>query len=181
MRMRKTATILGAAAVLSLLLSYFPAIARAGSGDLTRLAAAENGDGGGTSVNLVVQQVTVRPVRAYVGDVIEIDVVIDNREDGSDTTWAEVYANKKSVAKQMFRWGSPGAERNTRLQIPWDTRRMPPGEYKVKVEAFVFHDASPFDNELTLKQPVILVAPGSAFPGGEPAGGSVTEIDPRYK
>ena len=43
---------------------------------------------------------------------------------------------------------------------------MAPGEYKVKAEAFVFQDTSPFDNDLTLKQPVILVAPGGQFPGG---------------
>jgi hypothetical protein len=127
----------------------------------------DNGDGGGTAINLTVRQVTVQPVRAHVGDAIDIEVWIDNREDGSDTTWAEVYANKKPVAKQMFRWGNPAGDRTTKLNIRWDTRGMAPGEYKVKVEAFVFNDISPFDNELALAQPVVLVEPGGKFPGGE--------------
>jgi len=181
MRIGKTVSILGAAAILSVIFTTCPAGALAGPRGLFRLADMDNGDGGGTAINLTVRQVTVQPVRAHVGDAIDIEVWIDNREDGSDTTWAEVYANKKPVAKQMFRWGNPAGDRTTKLNIRWDTRGMAPGEYKVKVEAFVFNDISPFDNELALAQPVVLVEPGGKFPGGEAAGGSATEIDPRYK
>lgn len=181
MRIGKAALILGAAVLLSAASMSAPAEVSAGPGGMLRLADMESGDGGGAAINLTVRQVTVRPVRAYVGDPVDIEVWIDNREDGSETTWAEVYANKKRVAKQMFRWGTPGMERTSKLNMRWDTRGMAPGEYKIKVEAFVYNDISPFDNELALAQPVILAEPGGAFPGGQQAGGSATEIDPRYK
>ena len=172
MRIAKKMSILLSAAVFLAVFTSFSTEA---------LAEMESGDGGGSAVNLTVQQVTVQPIRAYVGDVIDVEVWIDNREDGSETTWAEVFANKKVVAKQMFQWGTPGMDRLSKLYIKWDTRGMAPGEYKVKVEAFVFHDISPFDNELALKQPVVLAAPGGEFPGGMQAGGSVTVIDERYR
>jgi len=181
MRMGKMMSILGAAATLSFLVSSFPAVACAGGRPMIRLADFDGGNGGGTSVNLTVRKVTVQPIRAYIGDVIDVEVWIENREDGSETSWAEVYANKKVVAKEMFRWGTPGMERTYKLYIKWDTRGMAPGEYKVKVEAYVSHDVDPFDNDLTMSKPIVLAAPGSGFPGGEQAGGSVTEIDPRYK
>lgn len=170
MGIRKELSILGAAAILSIPFLSF-------STDVL----ADMEDGGGTAINLTVQKVTVQPTRAYVGDTIDVEVWIDNRLDGSDTTWAEVYANKKAVAKQMFRWGTPGMDRTSKLNISWDTSGMAPGEYKVKAVAFVFNDASPFDNELAVNQPVVLVAPGDAFPVGAQAGGSATEIDERYK
>ena len=172
MRIGKEMSVLLVSAILSTAISSFSTEA---------LAEIDSGDGGGAAVNLTVQQVTVQPIRAHVGDVIDVEVWIDNREQGSETTWAEVYANKKVVAKQMFRWGTPGMDRLSKLYIKWDTRGMAPGEYKVKVEAFVFRDISPFDNELALKQPVVLVAPGGVFPGGTQAGGSATVIDERYK
>ena len=173
--------ILSAAVLLSAAVTLLPTAAMAGPQGLIRLAAADGGDGGGHAVNLTLQQVTIYPVRAYIGDPIYVNVVVDNREDGSDTSWVELYANKKKVAQQMFRWGSPGSDRSYKVGLTWDTSGMTPGEYKVKAEVFVFDDVSPFDNELTLAQPVILVAPGGQFPEGASAGGSVTEIDPRYK
>ena len=176
MQIGKTKSILGATAILSVLFSSFSTEALAGDRQLLRFAGMEF-----AAIDLTVQKVTVQPIRAYVGDVIDVEVWIDNRQDGSQTTWAEVYANKKVVAKQMFRWGTPGMDHLTKLNIPWDTRGMAPGEYKVKVEAFVYKDVSPFDNELALNQPVVLVAPGDKFPRGEQAGGSVTVIDERYK
>lgn len=180
MRIGKTASILWAAAILSVIISSWPTLTLAGPRGLIRLAAID-GDGGGAAINLTVRQVTVRPVRAHVGDPVDIEVWIENREDGSETTWAEVYANRKRVANRMFRWGTPGMDRTTKLDIRWDTRGMAPGEYRIKVEAFVFSDISPFDNELVLAQPVILAEPGGGFPGGQQAGGSATEIDPRYR
>ena len=172
MRAGKKLSFLLAVAVFLAVFTYFSTEAQ---------AEMESGDGGGAAVNLTVQRVTVQPIRAYIGDVINVEVWIDNREQGSETSWAEVYANKKMVAKQMFRWGTPGADHLSKLNLQWDTRGMAPGAYKVKAEAFVFHDISPFDNELALKQPVVLVAPGGEFPGGMQAGGSETVIDERYK
>jgi hypothetical protein len=180
MRKAKALSILVAAA-LAVGHSSLAAEAFAGGRHAIRLAEMEMGDGGGRSVDLVVWKVTVTPVRAHVGDVIDVDVWIDNREDGSDTTWAQLYAGKKVVAKQMFRWGTPGMDRAIRLSMKWDTAGMAPGEYRVKVEAYVPEDNSPFDNDLAAPQPVILVAPGEGFPGGAQQGGSATEIDPRYK
>jgi len=181
MRIRKdTIAILGVFILLSAAALFFPADAMAGQRNLIQLAASDGG-GGGQAVNLTVEQVTVNPIRAYIGDLVYVEVVIDNRQDGSDASWVEIYANKKAVAKQMFRWGTPGAERKSKLILKWDTSGMAPGEYKIKAEAFVFYDISPFDNELTLEEPVILVAPGEQFPGGASAGGSATKIDPRYK
>lgn len=171
MRFGKTISLFGAAILSFVALSV----------STVALADMDGGDGGGAAVNLTVRKVTVEPIRAHVGDVIDVEVWVENREEGSETSWAEVYANKKVVAKQMFRWGTPGDERTSKLYIKWDTRGMAPGEYKVKVEAFVFQDVSPFDNEIAVSKPIILAAPGNGFPGGEPAGGSVTEIDPRYK
>ncbi len=179
MRVGKTISILGVM-VLSVLLSAFPAAVLAGGRPMIRLADMDDGDGN-SAIDLTIRQVTVQPVRAYVGDTVDVEVWIENREGGSDTTWAELYAGGKLVGKQMFRWGTPGADRTTRLHIQWDTTGMAPGEYKIKVEAFVFNDTYSFDNDFTVKEPVILAAPGSGFPGGAPAGGSVTEIDPRYK
>jgi len=172
MRSGKKLSILLAAVFLAVFASFSAA---------ARAEMDGGGDGGGTAVNLTVQKVIVRPIRAHVGDVIDVEVWIDNREDGSDTSWAEVYAGKKVVAREMFRWGTPGMERTYKLYIKWDTSGMAPGEYKVKVDAPVSQDIDSFDNELAVPKPIILAAPGSGFPGGEQAGGSITEIDPRYK
>jgi hypothetical protein len=178
------ATATTAAVVLTAGLIFLSTRADAGPGPMMRLAAAESGDGGGSAINLTVRQLIVQPIRAYVGDVVRIEMWVDNREDGSQSSNAEVFANKKRVGRQLFRWGggSPGAgERLYKLYFDWDTKGWAPGEYKIKAEVFVFEDTSPFDNELTAKQTVILAAPGGGFPGGETAGGSYTEIDPRYK
>lgn len=172
--------ILGCFILLSAIALFLPADAVGAPKNLIQLASSD-GDGGGHAVNLTVERVTVSPIRAYIGSPINVEVVIDNREDGSDMCWVKIYANKKEVAKQMFRWGTPGAEKKYRLNFVWDTSGMAPGNYKIKAEAFVFQDISPFDNELTLTEPVILVAPDEQFPGGASAGGSATEVDPRYK
>lgn len=180
MRIGKAVSILGAAAVLSLQAWSLSGEALAGVRGPIRLAEMQDGNGG-SAVNLTVWKLTVRPIHAHVGDVIDVEVWIDNREDGSETTWAKVYANGKEVAREPFRWGTPGMDHNYKLFMQWDTRGMAPGSYNVKVEAFVFQDSDPFDNEMTLKQPVILVEPGGKLPGGEPGGAGTTEIDPRYK
>ena len=144
-----------------------------GSPDRIRLA-----DGpGDMSINLAVRQLTVTPVRAHVGDTIHVEVLIENKAEGSNTTTADLYANGKLIGRKLFTWGWSLGERLYRLSFDWDTRGVSPGEYKIRAEAFVWTDTSPFDNDLEMKQPVILVSPGEAFPGGETAGGSATETD----
>ena len=132
------------------------------------------------NVDLAVRQVTVTPVRAYVGDKVLVEVLIENKAEGRNTTNADIYANGKLVGRQLFTWGRDVGERLYRLTFVWDTRGVPSGEYKIRAEAFVWVDTSPFDNDLTVQQPVVLAPPGGAFPGGEAAGGTVTQTDPRF-
>jgi len=146
------------------------------------LLADTDGGGGGVDMNidLAVRQVTVTPVRAHVGDVIHVDVVIENKAEGSRTTNAELLVNGKVVRSQLFTWGMSPGERLSRLSFDWDTRKVSPGEYRIGAQAFVWEDTSPFDNRLDVTQPVRIAPVGGAFPGGEAEGGSATETDPRF-
>ena len=146
-----------------------------GPPEMIRLAGPSD-----VNIDLAVRQLTVTPVRAYVGDTIHVEILIENKAEGSDSTTADLYANKKLIGRQLFTWGWTGGERLYRLSFDWGTRSVPPGEYKIRAEAFVWADTSKFDNDLEVKQPVILVSPGAPFPGGETAGGSATETDPRF-
>jgi hypothetical protein len=139
-------------------------------------------DGGGSDMNidLAVRQVTVTPVRAHAGDVIHVEVVIENKAEGSQTTNAELLVNGKVVARQLFTWGMSPGERLYRLSFDWDTRKVPPGEYRIGAQAFVWEDSSKFDNRLDVTQPVLIAPAAGGFPGGEAAGGSATETDPRF-
>jgi hypothetical protein len=141
---------------------------------------ADMDGGGGVNVDLAVRQVTVAPVRAHSGDVVHVDVVIENKAEGSRTTSADLLVNGKVVARKLFTWGMSPGERLYRLSFDWDTRKVLPGEYRIGAEAYVWEDTSPFDNKLDVTQPVLIVPAGSAFPGGETEGGSVTETDPRF-
>ena len=78
------------------------------------------------NIDLAVRQVTVTPVRAHVGDIIHVDVVIENKAEGSRTTPAELLVNGKVVASQLFTWGISPGERLYRLSFDWDTRKVPP-------------------------------------------------------
>jgi hypothetical protein len=144
------------------------------------LLADMDGGGGGVNVDLAVRQVTVTPVRAHVGDVVHVDVLIENKGEGSRTTPAELLVNGKVVASKLFTWGWSSGERLFRLSFDWDTRKAAPGEYKIGARAFVWEDTSPFDNQLDVTQSVLIVPAGAAFPGGETEGGSATETDPRF-
>jgi len=143
------------------------------------LADMDGGDGG-KNVDLAVRQVTVSPVRAHVGDVIHVDVVIENKAEGSGTTPAELLVNGKAVASHLFTWGWSAGDRLYKMSFDWDTRKVSPGEYRIGAQAFVWEDTSPFDNRLDVTQPVLLVPAGGAFPGGGTGGGSATETDPRF-
>jgi len=46
------------------------------------LLADMDGGGGGVNIDLAVRQVTVTPVRARAGDVINVEVVIENKAEG---------------------------------------------------------------------------------------------------
>jgi hypothetical protein len=142
------------------------------------LAENDVGDGG-ANIDLAVRQVTVAPVRAHVGDVVRVEVVVENKDEGMATSNAELLVNGKAVARQLFTWGLSPGERLYRLAFVWNTRGVPPGEYRIGAEAFVWGDTSPFDNRLVVGQPVIVAPAGGAFPGGAAAGGSATETDPR--
>jgi hypothetical protein len=144
------------------------------------LADMDGGGGSDVNIDLAVRQVTVTPIRAHVGDVVRVDVVIENKAEGSRTTPAELLVNGKVVASQLFTWGWSPAERLHRLSFEWDTRKAPPGEYQIGARAFVWEDTSPFDNRLDVTQPVRIVPAGGGFPGGEASGGSATETDPRF-
>jgi len=142
------------------------------------LADMDGGDGGDMNIDLAVRQVTVSPVRAHVGDVIHVDVVIENKFEGSRTTPAELLVNGKPVASHLFTWGRDPGDRISRLSFTWDTRGVHPGQYRIGARAEVWEDSSPFDNELDVKTPVLIAPAGGEFPGGGAAGGEVTETDP---
>jgi len=144
------------------------------------LLADMDGGGNGVNIDLAVRQVSVTPVRAHVGDIIHVDVVVENKAEGSRTTPAELLVNGKVVASQLFTWGWSPGERLYRMSFDWDTRKVSPGEYRIGARAFVWEDSSPFDNRLDVTQPVRIVPAGSAFPGGETEGGSAMETDPRF-
>jgi hypothetical protein len=132
------------------------------------------------NIDLAVRQVTVAPVRAHAGDVVHVDVVIENKGEGTRTTNAELLVNGKVVARQLFTWGVSAGERLYRLSFDWDTRGIPPGEYRIGAQAFVWEDTSPFDNRLDVSQKVVIAPASAEFPGGGTAGGRATETDPRF-
>jgi len=139
-----------------------------------------DGDGGDMNIDLAVRQVTVTPVRAHAGDIIHVDVVIENKFEGSRTTSAELLVNGKPVASHLFTWERSPGDRISRLSFTWDTRGVRPGPYRIGARAVVWEDSSPFDNELDVKTPVLIAPAGGEFPGGGAAGGEVTETDPRF-
>ena len=149
-------------------------------GTIEPVLLADMDGGGGVNVDLAVRQVTVAPVRAHSGDVVHVDVVIEYKGEGSRTTTAELLANGKVVASQLFTWGMSPGDRLYRLSFDWVTRGVSPGEYRIRARAFIWEDTSPFDNRLDVTLPVRIAPAGGGFPGGEAAGGSVTETDPRF-
>ncbi len=96
---------------------------------------------GDMNINLAVRQLTVTPVRAHVGDTIHVEVQIENKAEGSNTTTADLYANGKLIGRELFTWGWSPGERLYRLSFDWDTRGVSPGEYKIRAEAFVRPDS----------------------------------------
>lgn len=146
------------------------------------LAAAETASAwgqetdGGAYINLIVREVRVAPVSARVGDPVRIEVVVENRGEGSDTVPLRVYAGKREVASKLYTYGWSEGDRVTRESFTWDTRGADPGSYRIRAEISVWTDASEFDNELALEEPVVLVPPVQ-----EPRGGTAFTRDPRWR
>jgi hypothetical protein len=145
--------------------------------------ASAGGGGDADYADIFVKEVRVSPVRANVGDVIRIDMrwvywgEVSNRY--YETTRAEVHANGKVVASSPFVYDYGASLGDEYAQTwYWDTRGLPPGKYRIKGEVFLWRDATPYDNFLAVKEPVILVAPGAAFPGGQDAGGTGVARNP---
>jgi hypothetical protein len=150
----------------------------------SRMLFASGGEGG-ANVDISVREVKVSPVRARVGDVIRIDMRwmywgdIGNRE--YQTTKAEIRANGKVVGSVPFVYDYGASLGDEYVHTwSWDTRGFPPGEYRIRGEVFLWPDATPYDNFLALKEPVILLAPGSEFPGGQEAGGEGVARNPSF-
>lgn len=137
----------------------------------------------GAHVDLVVRKVSVTPVRAHVGDSITIEMTWeywgDLVNDYYDTTIAEVRANGKVVAEKPFVY-SFGANLGEvyRETFLWDTKGMAPGKYRIRGEVPLRLDATPYDNFLEVKEPVILLPQGAALPSGEEGGGTVAASNP---
>jgi hypothetical protein len=143
------------------------------------------GGGEGAHVDIVVKELIVSPVEAHVGNVIRIDMRwmywgdISNRE--YQTTKAEIRANGKVVGSVPFVYDY-GASLGDEYahSFHWDTRGIPPGNYRIRGEVFLWQDVTPYDNFLVVKEPVILLAPGAEFPGGREAGGAGVARNPSW-
>lgn len=144
-----------------------------------RLASGEGG-GDGAHVDLVVRKVAFTPVRAHVGDIVRIEMVWEYWGDITnnyyDTTFAEVRANGKVVAKKPFVYDF-GARLGEvyRETFLWNTKDMAPGEYRIRAEVPLRLDATPYDNFLDVKEPLLLFPEGAPIPAGEERGVGVAE------
>lgn len=135
------------------------------------------GDDGGAHVDLVVRKVLVAPVRAHVGDLIRIEMEWEYWGEMTnnyyDTTFAEILANGKTVARKPFvyEFGAQLGD-SYRETFLWDTKGMAPGKYRIRGEVPLRLDATPFDNYLVVKEPVVLMPEGASVPAGQGKGGS---------
>jgi hypothetical protein len=151
-----------------------------------KLLVLAGGGGEGAHVDIFVKEVKVSPIRARVGEFIRIDMrwvywgAIGNRY--YETTKAEIRANGKVVASSPFIYDY-GASLGDKYDHTWfwDTRGFPPGEYRIRGEVFLWLDATPYDNFLVVKEPVILLAPGAEFPKGQEGGGTGVARNPAFK
>lgn len=145
--------------------------------------ASEQGSGDGAHVDLVMRKITVSPARAHVGDVVTIEMILEYRgemiNNYYDTTFAEVSANGRVVARKPFvyNFGARFGD-EYRETIHWDTTGMAPGRYRIRGEVPLRLDATPFDNFLVVKESVILVPEGAPFSAGEEAGGTAVATNP---
>src|SRR3990172_780510 len=112
---------------------------------------------GGAHVDLVVRKITASPARAHVGDTIRIEMAWEYwgeiTNNYYDTTFAQVSANGKLVARKPFVYNF-GAQLGDeyRETFLWDTKGMSPGEYRIRGEVPLRLDATPYDNFLVVKK-----------------------------
>lgn len=175
--MRQVGVVVAAAACLFLAMG-----AQARGGGFVRGVSDASPGGQGAYVNLIVREVRVTPIRAHVGDVVRIELAVEAQGDSYyDHTTVEVRANGKVVADKLFTYGFGGTSGKVyRETLLWDTRGARPGEYRIRGEVFLFYDASEFDNFLDVKQPLVLLPAGQAFPPGVEPGGTAAGVDPRW-
>lgn len=165
-----------AVSMLLLLLSWGKPVAGGG-----RFADSSSPGGGGTGLNFIVREIRVTPIRAHVGDLIKVEMIVENQGgEGAGTSTERIYANGKSVAQKLFHYDIAGGTFYHETLF-WDTKGVAPGEYKIRGEVFLWYDTSEFDNYLDVKQPVELLPPGAAISGKDAGGGYAIARDPRYK
>jgi hypothetical protein len=105
------------------------------------LVGAERGEArrGGLNVDLSVREVRVTQIVAHVGDTIRFEMTLQDRGDPANMTITiEILANGKGVASKLFKFGwstEPG--KVYRETFEWNNKGVPPGEYRIKGEAFV--------------------------------------------
>jgi len=89
----------------------------------------------------------------------------------------EILANGKRVASKLFTFGwsnEPGKKYLETFQ--WNTKGVPPGEYRIRGEAFVWGDSYEFDNFLDVKETLVLLPVGAALPAGKKGGGTAVAV-----
>jgi hypothetical protein len=136
----------------------------------------------GETPDLAVRGASFTPARAYVGDTIRITVLLRNLGYAGDemTIFPRILANGKAVDSKVFSFGGDPQDTYT-TTFQWNTSGAAPGKYSIQADFSYENDPTPFNNQLTLKTPLILVAPGAPFPDGQPAGGTVKFTDPAEK
>ena len=79
-------------------------------------------------------------------------MAIEHQGEATGTVLAEVRANGKVVAETRFTYGfgeEPGYI--YRKSFLWDTKGVPPGEYRIRGDVFLWYDSSESDNYLDLR------------------------------
>jgi hypothetical protein len=144
-----------------------------------RVLNVDFGDDNGYWVDIVVREVRVTPIVAHVGDTIRFEMVLENHGDPYDLTIPiSILANGKEVSGMLFSLGmSKEPQKLYRETFQWDTNGVPPGEYRIRGDAFFWGDDYQFDNTLDVKEPLVLLPAGAAFPAGKEDGGTAVAVD----
>ncbi|MGW8284784.1 MAG: hypothetical protein ACWGPR_03575 [Candidatus Deferrimicrobiaceae bacterium] len=144
-----------------------------------RILNVDFGDDNGYWLDLILREVRVTPIVAHVGDTIRFEMVLENHGDAVKTTIPiSILANGKEVASRLFTFGLSNEPGKTyRETFQWDTSGVPPGEYRIRGDAFVWDDDYQFDNTLDVKEPLVLLPAGAAFPAGKENGGTAVAVN----
>jgi hypothetical protein len=144
-----------------------------------RILNVDFGDDNGDWIDLIVRDVRVSPNVAHVGDTIWFEMILEDHGDPANMTITiDILANGKEVASKLFKFGwdlEPG--KIYRETFQWDTRGVPPGEYRIQGEAFVWGDSYEFDNYLNVKEPLVLLPVGEELPTGKEDVGTVVGVN----